>query len=72
LRFFRFCAEIADGQADRHARRVSGPRLAERAREREQHRSPCERDRHVYVAHDMTAGVHDERLRRLQRLYFLE
>jgi predicted dithiol-disulfide oxidoreductase (DUF899 family) len=58
---------------DEHVPRcVSGPRLGQRAREREQHRTPCERDHRAGVTHDMTARVHDERPRRLQRLDLLE
>ena len=45
-------------------RHVSGPRLAQRACEREQHRTACKRDHRARVTHDVTARVHDERFRR--------
>src|SRR4029077_18739273 len=44
-------------------RQISGPRLAERTREREQHRTPRERDCGVCATHDMTARVHHKRPR---------
>ena len=64
------CSECPrDERAPRH---VSGPRLAQRACEREQHRTPCERDHRACVTHDMAARVHDERPRRQQRFNILE
>ena len=63
----------AEGAREQHVpRHVAGPRLAERARQREQHRTPCERHQHVPLAHEIAAGVDDERLRCEQRLDFLE
>ena len=56
----------------RVARHVAGPRLAERPREREQHRPRGERDHRACVAHRVTAGVDDQRLRRQQRLDLVE
>ena len=44
---------------------VFGPRFGQRACQREQHRTPGQRDHHACVTHDMTAGVDDERFRRL-------
>jgi hypothetical protein len=49
---------------ERAPRYVSGPRFAQRTCEREQHRTPCERDHRACVAHDITARVYDERPRR--------
>ncbi|MNC84784.1 hypothetical protein D3C83_03520 [compost metagenome] len=57
---------------ERVPRHVCRPRFAQRAREREQYRTPCERDHRACLAHDMTACVHDERFRRQQRFDFLE
>ena len=57
---------------ERVPRHVSRPRFAQRACEREQHRTPRERDHRACVTHDMTAGVHDECLRRQQRFDLLE
>ena len=45
---------------ERVPRHVTGPRFAESTREREQNRTPCERDRRIRAAHDITARVHDE------------
>ncbi len=47
------------------ARHVCGPHLAQRTCEREQNRTPGERDHRARVTHD-TARIHDERFRRLQ------
>ncbi len=53
-------------------RHVSGPRLAERAREREQHRAPCERHQRIPFTHEIAAGVDHKRRRRKQRLDLLQ
>ena len=53
-------------------RHVSSPRFAQRASEREQHRTACERDHRACMTHDMTARVDDERVRCQKRLHFLE
>ena len=73
-RAMRFIGELrSEGARDeRVARDVSRPRFAQRAREREQHRTPGERDDLAPVTHDMTASVHDEGPRRQQRLDLLE
>src|SRR5439155_11831603 len=47
-------------------------RFAQRAFEREQHRTPGERDRLACVTHDMTAGVDHECVPRQQRFDLLE
>jgi predicted dithiol-disulfide oxidoreductase (DUF899 family) len=39
---------------------VAGPRFAERARKREQHGTPCERDHIVFAPYGMAACIHDE------------
>src|SRR5713101_2870010 len=57
---------------ERVPRYVSGPRFAQRACEREQHRTPCERDHRECVTHDMTARVDDERFRSQQRFDLFE
>ena len=57
---------------ERVPRHVSGPRFGQRAGEREQHRTRCERDHRACVAHDVTARVDDERLRRQQRFDLIE
>ena len=57
---------------ERVPRYVSRPRLAQRACEREQHRTRGERDYLTFVTHDMTARVHDECLCRQQRFDLLE
>ena len=63
----------AECPRDEHvARHVVGPRFAERACEREQHRTPRQRDGRVGVANDMTARIDDERPGRLQSLDLLE
>src|SRR5947207_10833097 len=56
----------------RSPRYVSRPRFAERACEREQHRTLCKRHDSVFVTHDMTASVDDECFRREQRFDVLE
>ncbi len=62
----------AERAGEQHVpRHVPGPCLAERARKREQHRTPRERHEHVSLAHKIAAGVDDKRLRREQRLDFL-
>ena len=48
------------------------PRFAERAGEREQHRTPGKRDDLAFITHDMTASVDDECFRAEQRFDFLE
>src|SRR5216117_2102100 len=57
---------------ERVPRHVSGPRFAQRAGKREQHRTPCERDHRACVTHDMTARVHDESVRPQQRFDLIE
>ena len=57
---------------ERVPRHVAGPGLAERACEREQYRTRRERDDRAGAAHDMAAGVYDERRRRQQGLDILE
>jgi hypothetical protein len=42
-------------------RYVFGPGFAQRAGEREQHRTPRERDHHACVTDDVTARVDDDR-----------
>ena len=59
------CDELA-------SRNVSGPGFAQCAREREQYRARRQRDHRACVAHDIAAGVDDERLRPQQRFDFLE
>ena len=54
------------------ARRVVGPRLGQRAGQREQNRTRLERNRLPDAAHSVTAGVDDERLRCKQRFDFVE
>ncbi len=54
------------------SRHVSRPRFAQHACEREQHRTPCERDLRACVTHNIAARVHDERFRRQQRFDLLE
>ena len=74
-RAMRFVGVLpAERARDEHVpRHIAGPRFAERAREREQHRSRRERDHACRAcAHDVTAGVDDERLRRQQRFDVLE
>ena len=74
-RAMRFIGELRPEGArhERVPRHVFRPRLGQRAGEREQHRTPRERDHVPAVpAHDMAARVHDERLRRQQRLDLLE
>jgi hypothetical protein len=39
-----------------------GPRLTEHPREREKHRPGGELHRDVPVAHDVAAGIHDQRV----------
>ena len=73
-RAMRFVGELRpersrDERVPRHIRR---PRLAQRAREREQHRTRRERDRRASGAHDVTAGVDDEGARRQQRFDLVE
>ena len=63
----------AERAGEQHVpRHVPRPCLAERASKREQHRTPCERHEHVPLAHEIAAGVDDKRVRREQRLYFLQ
>ncbi len=57
---------------ERVPRQISGPRFAERTRQRKQHRTPCEPDRGVYATHDMTARVHDEHPRFQYRFNLLK
>jgi hypothetical protein len=57
---------------ERVPRYVSRPRFAERAREREQHRTRCERDHRAAGTDDVTARVHDECARRQQRFDLFE
>ena len=66
-------APRSEGARDERVRRdVSRPRFAQRACEREQHRTPGERDRLACVTHNMTAGVDHECVRRQQRFDLLE
>src|ERR1700689_2989766 len=51
---------------------VSRPGFAQRACEREQHRTLGKRDHLAFVTHDMTASVHDESLRGEQRFDLLD
>ncbi len=54
-----------EGACDERApRHVFGPGLAQRACEREQYRPRRERDHRACATHDMTARVHDQRVRR--------
>ena len=73
-RTMRFIGELRSECArdERVPRYVSRPRFAQRACEREQHRTLCERDHRAFVTHDMTARVHDERVRRQQRFDLLQ
>src|SRR6195256_1668133 len=73
-RTMRFIGELQTECArdERVPRYVSRPRLAQRACEREQHRTLCERDHLAFATHDMTASVHDECFRRKQRFDLLE
>ena len=49
-----------------------GPGLAQRAGEREQDWAAHQRDRRASIPHEMTACIHDQRWRRLQRLDVVE
>jgi hypothetical protein len=53
-------------------RHIARPRFAKRACEREQHRSPRERNHLAFVTNDVTASVHDKGFRRQQRFDLLE
>ena len=53
-------------------RNVCGPRLAQRACEFEQHRTAGERHRLARGTHHVTARIHDERFRGLQRFDILQ
>jgi hypothetical protein len=52
---------------ERAPRHVRGPRFAQRARKRKQHRTCGERDDGIGVSHDMAACVNDQRTRSQQR-----
>ena len=73
-RTMRFIDELRSECArdERVPRYVSRPRFAQRACERELHRTLCERDHLAFVTHDMTVSVHDECFRRQQRFDLLE
>src|SRR3989449_7941685 len=73
-RAMRFVRELRSECArdERVPRYVSRPRFAQRACEREQHRTPRERDHLACVTHGVTARVHDECARRQQRFDLLE
>ena len=73
-RAMRFIGELrSEGpRHERVPRYVSRPRFAQRACEREQHRTLGERHHRACTAHDMTARVHDESVRRQQRFDLLE
>ena len=63
----------AEGACDQRApRHVSGPGFTQRACKREQYRARRERNHRACVTHDITARVHDERLRRQQRFDLLQ
>ena len=70
----RFIGELGSecAREERLSRCVSRPGFAQRACQREQHRTPCQRDHRAFVTHDITAGVHDQRARRQQRFDLLE
>ena len=74
-RAVRFVGVLAPGRRARSASRATrrGPCFGERAGEREQHRA-ASRARHgrACLAHDIAAGVDDERRRRQQRLDLVE
>ena len=64
------CAERACNQ--RVSRNVCRPRFGQRAHQREQHRTFCERDHGAVVVHRMAARVDDECLRSEQCFHFRE
>ena len=54
------------------SRHISGPRLAERAREREENGARRERHRCAPIAHDVPAPIDDERSGFLKRLHIFQ
>jgi predicted dithiol-disulfide oxidoreductase (DUF899 family) len=73
-RAMRFVGDLRSECAshERASRYVSRPSFAERACEREEHRTLCERDGVLFVTYQMTASVHYERFRGQQRFDLLE